>query len=192
LDNNTVWLTSVEPSPHAEPEFGQGQRVFNVIDVRQSYLQQVVTEGLRRLGYAEQSDRSIHFSYEIVALSPRCCAELGLELSDEERSKPYVEVSGRKGLGVKADDLINVLIEQSLEEVNSRQQDLPLEKRKEIAHKVAIGALRYFLLKYSRNSVIAFDFAEALSFEGETGPYLQYSIVRVSNIFRKMDADDSD
>jgi len=117
---------------------------------------------------------------------------LGIELSEEERRKPYVEVSGRKGQGVKADDLINVLLEKSLEEVNSRQQDLPLEKRQEIAHKVAIGALRYFLLKYTRNSVIAFDFAEALSFEGETGPYLQYSIVRANNIFRKLDADDSD
>jgi arginyl-tRNA synthetase len=192
VDNNTVWLTSVEPSPHPEPEFGRGQRVFNVIDARQSYLQQVVTEGLVRLGYSEQSDRSVHFSYEIVALSPGCCAELGIELSEEERRKPYVEVSGRKGQGVKADDLINVLLEKSLEEVNSRQQDLPLEKRQEIAHKVAIGALRYFLLKYTRNSVIAFDFAEALSFEGETGPYLQYSIVRANNIFRKLDADDSD
>ena len=191
-DNNTVWLTSVEPSPHAEPGFGQGQLVFNVIDARQSYLQQVVTEGLRRLGYSEQSDRSVHFSYEIVALSPRCCAELGIELSEEERSKPHVEVSGRKGLGVKADDLIDVLFEKSLDEVNSRQQDLPLEKRQEIAHQIAVGALRYFLLKYTRNSVIAFDFAEALSFEGETGPYLQYSVVRASNIFRKLDADDSD
>ena len=192
LDSNTVWLTSIEPSSHTEPEFGHGHRVFNVIDVRQSYLQQVVTEGLRRLGYPDQSDRSVHFSYEMVALSPRCCAELGLELSEKERSKPHVEVSGRKGLGVKADDLINILRDKSLKEVNLRQKDLPLERRQEISHKIAIGALRYFLLKYTRNSVIAFDFAEALSFEGETGPYLQYSVVRASNIFRKLDADNSD
>ena len=192
LDHDTVWLTSAEPSSDSEPDFGEGHQVYNVIDVRQSYLQQVVTEGLRRLGHLEHSDRSVHFSYEMVALSPRCCAELGIELSQEERSKPYVEVSGRKGLGVKADDLIDVLLEKSLEEVNRRQKDLSLEKRQDIAHKIAIGALRYFLLKYTRNSVIAFDFAEALSFEGETGPYLQYSVVRASNIFRKLDADDSD
>ncbi|MDA2933900.1 arginine--tRNA ligase [Acidobacteria bacterium AH-259-D05] len=191
LDKNTVWLTTSEPSSHIQPEFGHAQRVFNVIDVRQSYLQEVVTEGLRRLGFTEQADRSVHFAYEMVALSPTCCSELGIDLSQEERSKPYVEVSGRKGLGVKADDLIDVLIEKSLQEVNSRQKDLPLERRKEIAHEIAIGALRYFLLKYTRNSVIAFDFAEALSFEGETGPYLQYSVVRATNIFRKLDADDS-
>lgn len=192
LDNNTVWLTSVKPSPHTEPEFGRGHRVFNVIDVRQSYLQQVVSEGLHRLGHVEESNRSIHFSYEMVALSPRCCADLGIELSEEDQRKPYVEVSGRKGLGVKADDLINVLLERSLEEVNARQRDLPLKNRKEIARKVAVGALRYFLLKYTRNAVIAFDFSEALSFEGETGPYLQYTIVRARNIFRKLDADYSD
>ena len=191
LDRNTVWLTTDEPSSDSEPEFGKGQKVFNVIDVRQSYLQQVVIEGLRRLGFSEQADRSVHFAYEMVALSPICCSELGIDLSEEEANRPYIEVSGRKGLGVKADDLINKLVEKSLEEVNSRQKDLALEKRKQIAHKIAIGALRYFLLKYTRNSVIAFDFAEALSFEGETGPYLQYSVVRASNIFRKLDADDS-
>ena len=189
---NTVWLTTTEPSPHGEPNFGQGQSVFNVIDVRQSYLQRVVVEGLRRLGFSKEADRSVHFAYEMVALSPACCSELGIELPEQERSKPYVEVSGRRGLGVKADDLINKLIEKSLEEVDVRGKDLTPEERQEIAHKVSIGALRYFLLKYTRNSVIAFDFAEALSFEGETGPYLQYSVVRAHNIFRKLEADDSE
>jgi arginyl-tRNA synthetase len=156
--------------------------------VRQSYLQNVVVEGLRALGYHEQAENSVHFSYEMVALSPACCQELGIELSEEDRNRPYVEVSGRKGLGVKADDLVDKLIEKSLEEVDSRQPDLPAERRKAIAHQIAVGALRYFLLKYTRNSVIAFDFNEALSFEGETGPYLQYSVVRANNIFRKMAA----
>ena len=128
----------------------------------------------------------------MVALSPACCSELGIKLSEEDRKKPYVEVSGRKGLGVKADDLINKLFEKSLEEVNARGKDFTLKQQKEIAQKVSIGALRYFLLKYTRNSVIAFDFAEVLSFEGETGPYLQYSVVRAHSIFRKLEADDSE
>ncbi len=187
-DEDTVWLTATEPSSDSEPDFGQAQSVFNVIDVRQAYLQRVVVEGLRRLGFTQQADRSVHFSYEMVALSPACCSELGLQLSEDEKKKPYVEVSGRKGLGVKADDLIDKLIEKSLEEVNARAKDLTLEKRKEIAQKISIGALRYFVLKYTRNAVIAFDFAEALSFEGETGPYLQYSVVRANNIFRKLEA----
>lgn len=191
-NEDTVWLTTTEASPHTEPDFGRGQTVFNVIDVRQSYLQRVVVEGLRRLGFSNEADRSVHFSYEMVALSPACCSELGIKLSEKDRRKPYVEVSGRKGLGVKADDLINKLIEKSLEEVNARGKDFTLKQQKEIAQKVSIGALRYFLLKYTRNSVIAFDFAEALSFEGETGPYLQYAVVRAHSIFRKLEADDSE
>ncbi len=185
-DGRTVWASTAGPAPDGQPRFGHGASVYNVIDVRQSYLQNVVVQGLRGLGYNEQADRSVHFSYEMVALSPACCADLEIELSEEDRKRPYVEVSGRKGLGVKADDLIDKLIEKSLDEVNTRQPDLPIERRQAIAKEIAVGALRYFLLKYTRNSVIAFDFAEALSFEGETGPYLQYSVVRANNIFRKM------
>jgi arginyl-tRNA synthetase len=184
-DGKTVWASTSQPSDH-EPDFGHGSRVYNVIDVRQSYLQRVVVQGLRGLGYDRQAQSSVHFSYEMVALSPACCSELGIELSEEDRARPYVEVSGRKGLGVKADDLISKLIEKSLQEVDQRQGELPAERREVIARQIAVGALRYFLLKYTRNSVIAFDFAEALSFEGETGPYLQYSVVRADNIFRKL------
>jgi arginyl-tRNA synthetase len=126
----------------------------------------------------------------MVALSPRCCTELGIQLSEEDQKRPYVEVSGRKGLGVKADDLIDTLLEKSVEEVRSRHNDLNEEEIKEIATSIAVSALRYFLLKYTRNSVIAFDFKEALSFEGETGPYVQYAVVRANNIFRKVREDD--
>jgi len=182
----TVWASTAGEAPDGQPHFGHGASVYNVIDVRQSYLQNVVVQGLKGLGYDQQAERSVHFSYEMVALSPACCQDLGIELSEEDKNRPYVEVSGRKGLGVKADDLIDKLIEKSLDEVNNRQPDLPAERRQAIAREIAVGALRYFLLKYTRNSVIAFDFAEALSFEGETGPYLQYSVVRANNIFRKM------
>jgi arginyl-tRNA synthetase len=187
-DGEVVWMTAVDQTSDNEPKFGGGDQVYNVIDVRQSYLQKVVVQGLRSLGFEKEADNSVHFSYEMVALSPRCCQDLGINLTEQERSKPYVEVSGRKGLGVKADDLIDKLLEKTLAEVTTRQSELPLELRQEIAHKIAVGALRYFMLKYTRNSVIAFDFEEALSFEGETGPYLQYSVVRVNNIFKKLAA----
>jgi arginyl-tRNA synthetase len=183
---HTVYMSTAEPQPNGGPKFGAGQLVYNVIDSRQSYLQDVVVAGLRALGYNEQADHSVHFSYEMVALSPRTCVELGIELSEEDRKRPYVEVSGRKGLGVKADDLIDKLIEKALEEVDSRHPEAPAAERRQVAKQIAIGALRYFMLKYTRNSVIAFDFQEALSFEGETGPYVQYTAVRARNILRKL------
>ena len=188
-DGRELWVTTEDPEPpgQATPPFGRGTRVYNVIDVRQSYLQDVVVAGLKALGFAAQAAQSVHFSYEMVALSPRCCAELGISLSEEDRKKPYVEVSGRKGLGVKADDLIDTLIVKALEEVAARHAEATPEEQRGIASQIAVGALRYFLLKFTRNSVIAFDFQEALSFEGETGPYVQYAAVRARNILRKLE-----
>jgi arginyl-tRNA synthetase len=148
-------------------------------------LQDVVVQGLRGLGYNEQADRSVHFSYEMVALSPRCCADLGIPLSEEDRKRPYVEVSGRKGLGVKADDLMDTLIAKALEEVASRHPENSAAENRKVATQIAIAALRYFLLKFTRNTVIAFDMQEALSFEGETGPYVQYAAVRARKILAK-------
>jgi arginyl-tRNA synthetase len=180
-----VYITTAEPQPPG-PQFGHGESVYNVIDSRQSYLQDVVVAGLRALGYNQQADRSIHFSYEMVALTPGTCVELGIELSEEDKKKAYVEVSGRKGLGVKADDLIDKLIEKAQAEVDSRHPEAPADERRRIATEIAIGALRYFMLKFTRNSVIAFDLQEALSFEGDTGPYVQYTAVRAGNILRKL------
>ena len=180
-----LWVTSAGAGSPDAPGFGHATEVYNVIDVRQSYLQDVVRAALEALGFKEQAERSIHFSYEMVALSPRCCAELGIELSHEERAKPYVEVSGRKGLGVKADDLLDTLIETALAEVRSRHDELDEEECRRIAGQIAVGALRYFMLRFTRTTVIAFDFQEALAFEGETGPYVQYAAVRARNILRK-------
>ncbi len=184
---HVAWVATEEAYEGEAPSFGRGSEVYNVIDSRQSYLQDVVVAGLRALKYDEQADKSVHFSYEMVALSPRTCVELGIPLSDEDSKKSYVEVSGRKGLGVKADDLIDKLIEKAKAEVDARHQDKPEPERAEVARRIAIGALRYFMLKFTRNTVIAFDLQEALSFEGETGPYVQYAAVRARNIFRKME-----
>ncbi|MGC2660526.1 MAG: arginine--tRNA ligase [Bryobacteraceae bacterium] len=180
-----VWVTTDQPQTVPSPHFGGASKVFNVIDSRQSYLQEVVVAGLRALDFDEQANASVHFSYEMVALSPRTCVEMGIELSEDDKRRPYVEVSGRKGLGVKADDLIDKLIETALAEVEERHSEATPSERRAVAEQIAVGALRYFMLKFTRNSVIAFDFHEALSFEGETGPYVQYAAVRAANILRK-------
>ena len=182
----TVWATTSRKSEPDAPHFGEpASVVYNVIDSRQAYLQDVVAEGLRRLGHEQAAKNSIHFAYEIVALTPRCAAELNYELSPEEAKKPYVEVSGRKGFGVKADDLIDKLEAATLAEVQQRHPEMSEKEQKRTAHAIAVGALRFFLLKFTRNAIIAFDFKDALSFEGETGPYCQYAVVRIRGIRRK-------
>ena len=178
------WISAVEGDPD-HPHFGDAQAIYNVIDSRQSDPQANVIQALRGMGYSKQADNYTHFSYEMVALTPRCAAELGYEVAEEDRSRPYIEVSGRKGFGVKADDLIDKLIAATRAEVDMRQTSRDEQERHVIAEQIAIGALRYFMLKFTRNSVIAFDFKDALSFEGETGPYIQYAVVRARNIFRK-------
>jgi arginyl-tRNA synthetase len=183
---DTVWVTTSAKDDPGAPDFGKpAATVYNVIDARQAYLQQVVAAGLQRLGYAQAAEQSVHLSYEIVALTPRCAAEMGYELGPEEDRRPYVEVSGRKGLGVKADDLIEKLEAATLAEVAQRHPEMNEEERTRTAHVIAVGALRFFLLKFTRNAIIAFDFKDALSFEGETGPYCQYAVVRIRGIRRK-------
>jgi arginyl-tRNA synthetase len=185
-EGETVWATTSMKGEEDAPPFGKpAAAVYNVIDSRQAYLQQVVAAGLRALGHPKEAERSVHLSYEIVALTPRCAAELGYELTAEEAKKAYVEVSGRKGFGVKADDLIDKLEGAALAEVMERHPDMDDAERMRTAHAIAIGALRFFLLKFTRGSIIAFDFADALSFEGETGPYCQYAVVRIRGIRRK-------
>jgi len=184
-DDHVLWVTQTETGTD-HPAFGGGVTVYNVIDSRQSYPQEIVARGVAAVVPEIGEDASVHFSYEMVALSPAACEALGIELTEEDRARPYIEMSGRKGLGVKADDLINQLEAGALAEVEKRNPALSDEEKKATAHEVAVAALRYFLLKFTRNTVIAFDFKEALSFEGETGPYCQYAAVRTNSIFRKL------
>jgi len=189
-NQHDCWISTTE-GEREHPHFGDVAEIYNVIDARQSEAQNTVIEALRGLGHDEAADRYTHFSYEMVALTPRCAAELGYQLSDEDKARPWIEVSGRKGFGVKADDLLDALITSARLEVDARHPELNGAERAAIATQIAIGALRYFMLKFTKPSVIAFDFKDALSFEGDTGPYAQYAVVRASNIFRKggMDAD---
>jgi arginyl-tRNA synthetase len=185
-DGHAVWSTTSELRENAaHPEFGHAHEVFNVIDSRQAYPQQVVVEALRALGYTLAADNLKHFAYNVVALTPRCALEMGYDIPPEDARRPYIEVSGRKGQGVKADDLLDQLEAGARKEVDARHAESPEAEREAISHAIAIGALRYLLLRFTRSTVIAFDFKDALSFEGETGPYVQYAVVRVNGILRK-------
>ncbi len=181
---HNCWISTTDGEIE-HPHFGDVAEIYNVIDARQSEAQNTVIEALRGLGHGEAAERYTHFSYEMVALTPRCAVELGYTLSEEDKARLWIEVSGRKGFGVKADDLLDALIASAGKEVDARHPELSEAERGDIARQIAIGALRYFMLKFTKTSVIAFDFKEALSFEGDTGPYAQYAVVRASNIFRK-------
>jgi arginyl-tRNA synthetase len=181
---HTCWI-STERGENPHPSFGHANAIYNVIDSRQNDPQTQVVQALRGMGFTDAADRYTHFSYEMVALTPRCAIELGYPISEEDQRRAYIEVSGRKGFGVKADDLLDQLIAAARTEVDTRHPDLTDAERDTIAKQIGVGALRYFMLRYTRNTVIAFDFKDALSFEGETGPYVQYAIVRAANIFRK-------
>jgi arginyl-tRNA synthetase len=187
-DGEPVWATCQEPisgqPPH--PPFGGAGAVFNVIDVRQSYLQKLLKQALKAVGHSDAAERSVHFSYEMVALTHNTARQLGYTLSAEDAARPFVEVSGRKGLGVKADDLLDLLMKKAGEEVEKRNPDLSADDTRRIAEEIAVAAVRYFMVRFSRGKVIAFDIDEALNFEGESGPYLQYAVVRANNIFQKL------
>ena len=182
--DHECWI-SAEQGEANHPHFGGAQAIYNVIDSRQSDPQSNVIQALRGMGHVAEAARYTHFSYEMVALTPRCAVELGYQVSPEDMSRNHIEVSGRKGFGVKADDLLDRLITATRSEVEARNTGRDEAERERIAEQIAIGALRYFMLKVTRNSIIAFDFKDALSFEGETGPYIQYAVVRARNIFRK-------
>jgi arginyl-tRNA synthetase len=188
-DGKRLWITTgqQDASPEASdvPSFGGGETIYNVIDSRQSYPQEVVKKGVAAISPERGEKASVHLSYEMVALSPAAAEELGFQLSDEDRKRTFIEMSGRKGLGVKADDLIDRLEEKALAEVELRHPGISEEEKNKIARQIAVGALRYFLLKFTRNTVIVFDFDDALSFDGETGCFCQYSAVRANSIFRK-------
>jgi len=183
-----LWSTTSEPADASPPTFGGAKRIFNVIDSRQMYLQALLSQALRTLGHPKEAENSIHFSYEMVVLSHATARELGhrVDPDSEAAKKPFVEVSGRKGLGVKIDDLLDLLIEKATAEVAKRNPEFTPAEARATGSQIAVAAIRYFMLKFSRGKLIVFDMEEALSFEGETGPYLQYSVVRANNIFRKL------
>jgi len=187
-DGRVLWSTTSTDGEPDSPPFGHATRIYNVIDSRQMYLQALLSQALRTLGRPKEAENSIHFSYEMVALSHATARELGYAIApdSEEASKPFVEVSGRKGLGVKIDDLLDLLTNKATAEVATRNPDFSPDECRKVGAQIAVAAIRYFMLKFSRGKLIVFDMEEALSFEGETGPYLQYAVVRANNIFNKL------
>jgi arginyl-tRNA synthetase len=186
-NGHVLWSTTAAEGEGNPPSFGHARRIYNVIDSRQMYLQALLSQALRTLGHPAEAENSIHFSYEMVALSHATARELGYpEPEGDDARKPFVEVSGRKGLGVKIDDLLDLLIAKASAEVAKRNPEFSAEECRRVASQIAVGAIRYFMLKFSRGKLIVFDMEEALSFEGETGPYLQYAVVRANNIFNKL------
>jgi arginyl-tRNA synthetase len=188
-----LWATCSTDGETSHPPFGGAAYVYNVIDVRQSYLQKLIKQALVAAGHPEGAARSHHFSYEMVALSHATARELGHAPApdSEDAKRPFVEVSGRKGLGVKADDLLDTLMRNAGREVAVRNPELDEGERQRIGAMIGIAAVRYFLIKFSRGKIIAFDLEEALSFEGESGPYIQYAVVRANNIFQKVQQRDN-
>ncbi|MGI4853076.1 MAG: arginine--tRNA ligase [Janthinobacterium lividum] len=182
--SHPCWISTMDGVAE-HPHFGRASAIYNVIDSRQNDPQANVVEALRGMGYTDAADRYTHMNYAMVALTPRCAMDLGYTVSEEDQQRPFLEVSGRKGFGVKADDLLDRLIAAAKEQVDARHPEDADAERQRTAEQIAVGALRYFMLKFTRNTLIAFDFREALSFEGETGPYVQYSAVRAANILRK-------
>jgi arginyl-tRNA synthetase len=185
-NGKTLWATTSDRAESGAPPFGHAGRIFNVIDSRQMYLQALLKQALETLGHRREAENSIHFSYEMVALSHETARELGYEHQPAADSKPFVEVSGRKGLGVKIDDLLDILTTKASAEVATRNPEFSADERAQTAARIAVAAIRYFMLKFSRGKLIVFDMEEALSFDGETGPYLQYAVVRANNIFGKL------
>jgi arginyl-tRNA synthetase len=183
-----LWSSCSTEDTQGRPGFGGGETVYNVIDTRQSYLQRVVTQALRCLGHEQEAQRSIHYAYEMVALTPSAVTAIfpDYPLSDADRARPYLEMSGRKGLGVRADDLVDTLVSRAADEIRKRNAEMDASQVEQTARQIAVGALRYYMLRFTRNRVVAFDLDAALAFEGETGPYLQYSVVRARNILGKL------
>jgi len=183
-----IWSTDSASDVDDHPLFGSGAAVYNVIDTRQSYLQRVVTQALRNLGHPDEAERSTHYSYDMVALTPAAVATIfpEMELTDEERAKPHLEMSGRRGLGVRADELLDTLLDRARAEIERRNPDMDPAELDRTARRISVGALRYYMLRFSRNRIVAFDLDGALAFEGETGPYLQYSVVRARKILVKV------
>ena len=189
-DGRVAWITTPDASvaESGHDRFGHGDRYVNVIDVGQSYVQDFVKKSVMSVADDPKVAASTHLDYEKVGLTVAACDDLGLPLAEDERKRTFIGMSGRKGRGVKADDLLDMLEQNALAEVRSRVEKMnyPEDEQAAIAHTIAIGAVRYFLLKFSRNAVIAFDLKEALSFQGEAGPYAQYSAVRLNSIFAKL------
>ena len=187
-DGRVLWSTTSENGEPSAPPFGKAGRIYNVIDSRQMYLQALLSQALARSAMPAKPRTRFIFRtrWWRCRTPPRASSATRPQPESEAAKKPFVEVSGRKGLGVKIDDLLDLLTDKASAEVAKRNPEFSADECRRVASQIAVAAIRYFMLKYSRGKLIVFDIEEALSFEGETGPYLQYAVVRANNIFHKL------
>jgi arginyl-tRNA synthetase len=179
-----LWSTRLGGGNPSGQTFGHAQRVINVIDIRQKYLQDILRVALETLGYPQEAAQSVHFGYEVVALSPSTAAELGVQEAAEGTKGMYA-MAGRQGIGVKVDDLLERMVGKTFAEVTSRRPDLDAQGRHALAFQIATTAIRYYMLKYHPGSTVVFDFDEALNLQGNSAPYLQYALARAHSILRR-------
>ncbi len=177
LEGFETWV-SESLKTNENKKFGKADKVINVIDIRQKYAQDVVRYSLELLGY-KKAENLVHYGYEVVALSAKSMEELG------KIDKSYIHMSGRKGIGVKADDLILALEKKALEEIEKRHEGLDEKEKERIARAIVTAALRFYMVRQNINKILVFDIDEALEFEGDSGVYLLYSLVRAKNILKR-------
>ena len=164
-------LTTTAPDGEESGRWGRADRVINVIDCRQSYTQQIVYECLGKLGYEKESENSVHLGYEVVVLSAKAAKELGMDTEGSSQ----VAMSGRKGLGVKGDDLIDIMKRKIGEKVTD-------EKSLDV---LACAAVRYFMSRTTNNKILVFDFEDALKTTGDSGIYCEYAHARACSVLSK-------
>ncbi|MFP3282942.1 MAG: arginine--tRNA ligase [Nitrososphaeria archaeon] len=177
----TLWTTALDVDEPGHPEFGSSEIAITVIDVRQSRVQGFVSYAVELLGRGANK-RYIHLGYDVVALSRRTAEALGIEIPEGSQ---FVHMSGRRGSYVNVDDVLEALALRAADEVRRRNQGAPEDWVRGVAEAVAVGALRYQMLRQDPNKIIIFDMDDALRIEGETGPYLQYTYARASRILEK-------
>jgi len=163
----------------AGPKFGAADLAISVIDTRQSYLQRIVAKVLEKLREGS-ARRYMHRSYEVVSLSKRTAAQLGFGIEGD-----FAHMSGRKGLYMNADAMLDSLKRKAREETRKRNLSESDAWVDDVAEAVAVSALRYELLKQDPDKMIVFDMEESLRFEGDTGPYLLYTYARARRILDK-------
>ena len=175
-DGRVLWETTLE-NTETKLNF-TGDAVITVIDSRQSRLQNIITKIISDFKAKEGS--YFHLGYESVTLSAETAKTLNLDTGGKS-----VQMSGRKGIYVNADYVLDILGVKTYEEAKKRNPDLNEVKLVQISEQVAIGALRYSMIKQDLDKIITFDMTESLSLEGDTGPYIQYSYARAMRILEK-------
>ena len=176
-NNQKLWQTTLNDSDFTENNF-TGQKVITVIDSRQSRLQKIITELMAK--FKSVPDAYVHLGYESVTLSSDTAKTLGIDTEGKQ-----AQMSGRKGLYVSADSVYDLLKEKTIQETTQRHPEMSTQEIQDIAHNVAVGTIRYEMIKYDLDKIITFDLTKSLSLEGDTAPYLQYTHARASRILEK-------